>query len=176
MGAGATDNGSTRPTLLILGMGNEILSDDGVGLVALEHSRGLIGERGYPVELHFKKLNTAGLDLIFEVEGYEHLLVVDAYFAEDSRPGRGRGLSPEDLGGPSQVDSAHLISLPDALKMSKKHGYHTPDLIGAVVIDVGESCLVFAEGIGEEMRLAAEEAGRIVADMIESFIAKVENP
>lgn len=161
-----------RERLLVLGMGNEILSDDGVGLVILDMVEERLGDRRGG-DVVFKKMNTGGLDLIYEAEGFDRLIVVDAYFAEDAVPGRVRILGAEDLGaGSSQVDSAHLLSLPDALEVSRRLGYRTPVLDAAVVVDVGESCLIFGEELSPEIAMAAREACDIVAEMVEKRYAR----
>ncbi len=160
----------TSGKLLILGMGNEILSDDAVGLVAMDMVQEQLGPEFCDDRVVFKKMNTGGLDLIYETEGFDHLIVVDAYFAEDAVPGRVRVLAAEDLGdsGTETVDSAHLLSLPGALGVSKKLGYQTPDLEAAVVVDVGENCLVFGEQLSPGIAEAAREAAGIIVEMVEN--------
>lgn len=161
----------TPSRLLVLGMGNEILSDDGVGLVVLD----MVAEKcgGRPGrEVTFKKMNTGGLDLIYETEGFDQLIVVDAFFSEESVPGRVRTLGAGDLGGNgelSAVDSAHLLSLPDAMEVSRRLGYKTPELLAAVVVDVGESCLVFGEELSPIIAAAARVATGVVMKLIEEY-------
>jgi Ni,Fe-hydrogenase maturation factor len=49
------------------------------------------------------------------------------------------------------------------LCLSKNLGYHTPSLVGAVTVDVGESCMTFGEGLSPEIEAAVPiAAGRIL--------------
>ncbi len=148
--------------LLVLGMGNEILRDDAIGLEVLRLAEERL-DGAYPAgTIVFLSLQTGGLDLIYEVEGYDHLIVVDSYYSPTTVPGRIRVLGEENLVGAMSVDSAHLVSLPTALTLSRKLGYHTPKLLGAVVIDVGDECMEF----GLEMTESVASAGSTAADTV----------
>ncbi len=151
----------------MLGMGNEILSDDAVGLLVLEKLRERFSLEEYGDRLHFKGLNTGGLDLLYELEGYDYVLVVDAYYAPEGRPGRVRLVCRSELEpAPLGMDSAHLLSLPAALQMSRELGYRTPQLIGAVVIDVGDRCRVFGDEISGPVAQAVPAAVELAGDLI----------
>ncbi len=108
-----------------------------------------------------RTLDSGGWNLVAEVEGFDDLIIVDAYFAEDAIPGRVRALSPSSFADAQRpVESAHLISLSEALCLSKKLGYRTPKLLGAVAVDVTDSCMSFGEKLSDEVAavlpLAAE--------------------
>jgi len=148
-------------------MGNEILTDDAVGLVVLSRVREELGATTADTEVTYKALNTGGLDLLYEVEGYDELLVIDAYHAADSVSGRCRVLSADDL-GPATVrfDSAHLLSLPSALHISRELGYHTPELIGLIVIDVDDRCQLFGTTLSDPVEKAVPEAVTAAIDLV----------
>lgn len=162
------EHGGSRQRLLVLGMGNEILTDDAVGLVALARVQEELGTAADDADVTFKALNTGGLDLLYEVEGYDTLVVIDAYHASDSVPGRCRVLSAADLGPASaRIDSAHLLSLPSALLLSVELGYHTPELLGIVVIDVDDRCQLFGTTLSEPVEKAVPEAVAAAIELIE---------
>lgn len=64
-----------RAPLLVLGLGNLLLGDDGAGLALLEELR---RERGHAAQLEFVDGGTQGLALLGLVEGRRALLVLDA--------------------------------------------------------------------------------------------------
>ncbi|MDJ0763164.1 MAG: hydrogenase maturation protease [Myxococcota bacterium] len=151
-------------------MGNEIRCDDAIGLTVLERVKHRLQNINNQQEITFLSLRTGGLDLIYELEGYDDLIVVDSYFSPSSKPGRVRILYEEDLIGALSVDSAHLISLPTALTLSKRLGYHTPRLICAVVIDVGEQCMVFGSSLTEEVAQAGNEAADRTCEIVREYL------
>jgi hydrogenase maturation protease len=104
--------------VLVLGIGNILLADEGVGVHAVEAFR-----RRYPAIPAVEVVDggTAGLDLIDIVAGRDHLIVVDAArtggapgtiirLAEGSlAAGFGKGLSPHDLGFTDMLAALTLI-------------------------------------------------------------------
>lgn len=154
--------------MIVLGLGNDILSDDAVGLRVLERVRAELATGRPELDVTFKALCTGGLDLLYEVEGYDSLVVIDAYHASDSVPGRCRVLGGGDLGpGSAHFDSAHLLSLPSALTLSRELGYHTPELLGVVVIDVDDRCQEFGTTLSEPVERAVPRATRAALEVIE---------
>lgn len=159
-GAGAV---LTSGRTLVLGVGNPIRRDDGVGPIAARFAgNALTSDERLAVEV--RALDSGGWNLIPEIEGFDGLIIVDAYFGADSKPGRVRTHRANDFAAAERPpDSAHLIGLSDALRLSKNLGYHTPSLIGAVTVDVGESCMTFGEGLSPEIEAAVPvAAGRIL--------------
>jgi len=162
-GAGAILNGGRT---LILGIGNPIRRDDGVGpATALFAGKALTPDELQRVEV--RSLDAGGWNLIPEIEGFDALVVIDAYFAADAKPGRVRTHRPEAFPAAERPpDSAHLIGLNDALHLSRRLGYHTPDLLGAVTVDVGESCMTFGEGLSPEIEAAVPLAASHVFELV----------
>ncbi len=110
-----------------------------------------------------RTLDTGGWNLIPEIEGFDDLIIIDAYFAADTFPGRVRTHAAEAFDTTSPPpDSAHRIGVTDALTLSKTLGYHTPSLLGAVTIDVGESCMTFGEGLSSTIQAAVPIAAEHV--------------
>ncbi|HEX9023472.1 MAG TPA: HyaD/HybD family hydrogenase maturation endopeptidase [Geobacteraceae bacterium] len=68
-------HGKTAPTVLVLGIGNLIMSDDGVGVVVVQR---LQREYRLPPEVDVMDGGTLGLDILPRLEGIERLIVVDA--------------------------------------------------------------------------------------------------
>ena len=152
--------------LLTLGMGNAILCDDAVGLHILALLESRCSALGLTHSIDFLALQTGGMDLLYEIDGFDYLVVIDAYYASDSIPGRIRVLSEASFIAHNTVDSAHLFSLPTALRLSRELGYHTPKLIGAVMVDVGDNCTVFGETLSEAVKRSIPAAVDRAFDLI----------
>jgi len=67
---------------LVLGLGNELLSDDAVGLLAARRVAELAGAR-----VDHAEACVATLDLLPVIAGYDRLIVVDAFLSGVEPPG-----------------------------------------------------------------------------------------
>lgn len=106
------------PRVVVIGLGNTLLGDEGAGVHALRELR---REPADGIEFHDG--GTKGLSLLPFMEEATHLLVLDAVLA-DSPPG-----SIVQLGGDELLSaccpvkcSAHDIALPDLLALLKLMG------------------------------------------------------
>jgi hydrogenase maturation protease len=96
----------------VLGVGNVLLSDDGVGVHAIRRLEEVVR---LPEEVQVLDGGTKGLDLLQYLEGVSHLLIVDAVEV-DEPPGTLRRLAGEEV--PAYLSlkmSPHEIGLPDML-------------------------------------------------------------
>jgi len=111
---------------LILGLGNPLRGDDGVGpRVVAERLR-----RGLPDGVAAVDGGTGGLDLLHLLEGWERAVIVDA--AELGRkPGEFLRFTPEEahLVGSLASLSSHNAGLADALALARALGKTLPDIV-----------------------------------------------
>jgi hydrogenase maturation protease len=86
--------------MLVLGLGNPILRDDGVGWRVVEEVRRQWTER-HPLErifdVEFDCISLGGLTLMERLVGYERAVLVDAIQTRDGAPGTVYRLTLEDL-------------------------------------------------------------------------------
>lgn len=106
---------------LVLGLGNPVLSDDGVGWRVVE---ALEDELAAHPEIDVRKSCRGGIGLMEELLGYDRALIVDAI-----RSGEAAGtvhlLHPHDL--PTRHSaSAHDASLATALELGRRAGGRLP--------------------------------------------------
>lgn len=103
---------SRRTSLLVLGLGNVLLQDDGLGVAAVTD---LIDRYDRPDGVRILDGGTLGLSLLPAVEEADRLILVDAIHA-DGAPGDVVGLTGDDVGpavasrlSPHQVGVADLL-------------------------------------------------------------------
>ena len=133
--------------------------------------RALAPEEKAQVEVH--SLDSGGWNLIPEIEGFDALVLIDAYFSDDTVPGRVRTHAGATLQGSDRPpDSAHLIGVGDALHLSKNLGYRTPELLGVVTVDIGDSCMFFGETLSSEILSAVPTAATAVHALLEGYLEK----
>ena len=110
---------------------------------------------------------------MYEIEGFDQLIIIDAFHTTDTIPGRVRTLSLEDLsGGDATTTSGHLLSLPKAIELSGTLGYKTPKLLAAVVIDVGHDGLEFGEHLTPDVANAVPLAADIVCRLVRETLSR----
>ena len=154
------------PRTLIIGLGNPLLTDDGVGLRVAQHLHSLLAHQpGVEiVEDHW-----GGLRLMERMVGYERAIVVDAICTGQSPPGTIRVLAVDDI--PTQrSDSAHDVHLPAALELGRQSGAALPanDDIRLVAIEAAE-VITFSEDCTPLVEASIERAAQVVLGLLASW-------
>ena len=135
----ATIEGS--PATLVVGLGNPILGDDGVGWRVLEAlERRLSGDpaaRRAAGDVELDCVAVGGLSLMERLVGYERVILVDAILADD-RPGTVSvgSLAETVCRMAGHLDSAHDAPLTEALVVGRALGARLPDDITVIGIAV----------------------------------------
>jgi hydrogenase maturation protease len=124
--------------ILVLGLGNILLRDEGVGVRAVEH---LNQRYEFPAEVQVLDGGTLGLDLLPYVEAADRLLVLDAMETDDA-PGTLSRLSGDEVPAFLGIKvSPHQMGLADLLAASRLRGQFPQELVlwgvQPDVIDVG---------------------------------------
>lgn len=133
---------------LIIGLGNPILTDDGVGVKAAREIEKRVDAQAHP-DLTITEVSAGGLRLMDAVLDYQRVVLIDAYYLDPERtnPGQIHRMDLEDLrsGKPTQHStSAHDTSLVTALDAAQKMGYRVPDEIIIYAVEV-ENILEFSD-------------------------------
>lgn len=119
---------------LVLGLGNPILGDDGVGIRVLEQLRARFDN----VDLTFKESCASGLDLLQEITGYDRLIIIDAIQTKTGRVGHIYRLTMDDFTDSRLSGSPHNIDLAAAVELGKKLGECIPQQIDIFAIEVAD--------------------------------------
>ena len=148
---------------LVLGLGNTILRDDGIGIYAV---RALAGRVDGAADC--RESECAGLDLVEMLRGYDRALIIDAIQLEGEDPGTVFRLKPDDLRITARLASLHDIDLVTALALGRRLGFAMPADVTVYAVQVadaltlGEECTeaVAAALPGLVDEIAAEISGR----------------
>lgn len=102
---------------LVLGIGNSILGDDGVGV----HVAREVAARVNNENIDVRDVNVDGLNLFDFILGYDKLVVIDAIVTEDGRVGGVYRIKPESVCDPSRsAISPHHFNLATTIEIGKK--------------------------------------------------------
>jgi hydrogenase maturation protease len=130
---------------LILGLGNPILTDDGVGVLVAESVRSRL-----PKDTHIDitEVSVGGLTLMESMIGYDRVILIDAFQRlGDNNPGVVHRMSLEDLRSISPTQhsaSPHDASLVTALETGQRMGLPLPKDITIFAIEV-ENVMDFSD-------------------------------
>lgn len=107
-----------RPKTLILGVGNILLSDEGIGVRVIEY----LQRQNIPEGVELVDGGTAGADLIDVLAERERVVVVDAIQSNEPA-GTILRLTPDDLKLQEDTPlSLHDLDIPQTLEMTKMLG------------------------------------------------------
>ena len=156
---------SAMDKTLIIGLGNPILTDDGVGVQVARELEKVVNLKAHP-QLTITEASAGGLRLMEVMLGYDLVVLIDAYLLnpEATKPGKIHKLSLDDLRAvtPTQHStSPHDTSVVVALDAAEKLGYKVPQRFLIYGIEV-ENILEFSE----TPTPAVAEAIPIVVEMI----------
>ncbi len=118
----------SRKPILILGVGNTIQTDDGVGVHVIEEMR----KNPLPKDTDLFDGGTLGYDLLGAIEGRKKVIVIDTVKGQQS-PGTLYKFSPEDVPNDNNYDSLHQLGIIEAIRLAGLQN-KAPDL--TVIIGV----------------------------------------
>lgn len=111
---------------LILGVGNLLMSDEGLGVHVIQR---LVAGYQLPEEVQVLDGGTLGMDLLYYLEGVENLLLIDAVEARKA-PGTLVRLEGEDVPAFMSIKiSPHQLGVPDMLAAARLKGDCYPQRI-----------------------------------------------
>ncbi len=142
---------------LILGLGNPILRDDGVGC----HVAMALKERLQEPEVDVLEASIAGLDFLDMLTGYDKVIIIDAIQTGEGTPGQIYRLNLEAFNATRHAASPHDVNFATALELGNKLGLALPSHIDIFAVEVADtSCF------GEECTPEVTEAIPLCVEMI----------
>ncbi len=149
---------------LILGLGNPLLGDDGVGWRVAEACAARL--RG-AAQIEVDCLATGGLSLMERLVGYDRAILIDAITAADQPPGAVYRLHVEDLPDASagHTGSAHDTSLQTALQLGRRMGAALPASVIVVAVQA-QRVFDFSEELSPAVAAAVPRAVEMVMQIL----------
>ncbi len=151
---------------ILIGLGNPILGDDGVGWkVAEEISKFKIRNSNFEVDY----LSVGGLGLMERLVGYERAILVDAVQTGQSAVGSVRRFRLEELPDrlAGHLASAHDTSLQNAIELGRDMGARLPEQVFVVGIEA-QRVYDFSEELSAPVAAAIPQAARLVLEILQA--------
>jgi hydrogenase maturation protease len=144
---------------LILGLGNPLRGDDGVGVhVAAAVSAALPRTDAVEVDVE----TGGGLAVMERLVGYDGAILVDALVSGRHAPGTVLHLTENDVATQHTV-SSHGVSLATALRLGRELGLALPRRVPIVAVEIQPS-LEFADGCTPEVEASVQAAAAAVRE------------
>ena len=148
---------------LVVGVGNPILSDDGVGIHIVRRLR----EMGIP-GVDVEELPASGLELLDMVLGYDRVIIIDAIVTEEGNPGQFYILEESDFERTVHGASPHGINIATALALGRRLASDKmPAEIRFIAIEAEDIV-----NVSETMTPAVAAAVQLVVDKVVADLSK----
>jgi hydrogenase maturation protease len=144
---------------LILGLGNDLLGDDAIGLnAAAELGKRLDGQAEVRI------CRAAGLALLDELVGYDRAIIIDAIHTGKHPTGTVLEMAIDDL-RVIPGTSPHYVGLPEVMVIGRRLGLPVPEEVNILAVEIPE-CLEIG---GEPCRRVASAMNQVIA-MAEQYL------
>jgi len=134
---------------LILGLGNPILSDDGVGIQVARALEGRLNQQ----EVTVMETSMAGLNLLDLLVKFDRVIIVDAIQTIGGKAGQIYRLEPSTFDATRHAATPHDVNFATALELGNRLGLALPQQITIFAIEV-EDVITFSEECTPKVREA----------------------
>ncbi len=145
---------------LVLGLGNTLICDDGVGVYT---ARACTGRFDGLADVREAELG--GVDLIEMLQGYERAIIVDAIQLEGEIPGTVFRIRPDDMQITPRLASVHDIDLVTALELGRRLGFSMPGDVVVYAVQ-GEDMVTIHEGCRAAVEAVIEPLAREIEGLV----------
>jgi hydrogenase maturation protease len=152
---------------LVIGLGNPILGDDGVGWRVVEE---IARKTAHRPEVEVDCVSLGGLSLMERLTGYEHVILVDSIFTGEKPIGTISQFALSDLPDLTAGHSAsvHDTSLHNALNVGRSMDIPLPRDEDVVIIAIeAENVYDFSETLSPPVEAAVPQAVGAVLQLIQ---------
>jgi len=148
---------SMQSEILVIGLGNPILSDDSIGPRIVNDLQRLWSAPG----VDYRTCSAGGLEMLDLLQGYGSAVIIDGIRTRDGVPGTVYYFALDELPDTRHIANLHAVGLPTAIAMAEHLGLPMPRPIRVVAIEIVED-LVASEDLTPAL---AERYDGIVAEV-----------
>ena len=149
-------------SILVLCLGNEVLSDDRFGAEIADLLRG--DDFGPDVEVLF--VSEAGFTLVDLLANRRSVLIIDTILTGTAAPGTLHYFPVGKLTPSKNLVNSHQINLPTALEFGRRMGYAMPDDIQVLAVEA-QDVTTLSERLTEPVAKALDETALRVRSWVE---------
>ena len=152
---------------LIVGLGNPILGDDGVGWRIADEVMRHQSRVGPHIDLDVECVALGGLRLMERLIGYDRAIILDAIHTGRDPPGTVSRLSLDELSAPvaGYSNASHDTSLRTALDVGRVLGAQLPEHVTIIAVETARE-FSFSEALTPPVALAVPRAAALALDIL----------
>jgi hydrogenase maturation protease len=119
---------------LVLGIGNEILSDDGIGPRLVRDLSEMIDDP----YVNFKTAFCGGLEIMEYIRDYEKVIIIDSIYTRKGKPGNVYCFTPSDFRETSNLSNLHDVNFITALHLGDILELNIPSDLHIIAVEIIE--------------------------------------
>lgn len=150
-------------SVVILGLGNTVLTDDGVGIYTARS----IASQAKAEGIEVRTAELAGFALLDLLTGFDVAIVIDAVRLPDVAPGTVVPVDAATMPPSLHLIAGHQVDLPTALALGREIGAHVPQKVTVIGIQI-EDDVTFSEEPTAAVARAIPEAGALALTLARS--------
>ena len=150
----------------IIGLGNPILTDDGVGIYAAREVAERLAASSLDEDIDIVESEAAGFALMELLAGWERVILVDSIQFDGLEPGSVVRLDPGDLHTSLRLRSVHDIDLPTVLELGRRMGLGMPCEL--IIFGIhAEDTLTFSESLTSAAKRGLDKAVELILQEVQ---------
>jgi len=158
------DTSQTSAQILVVGLGNTLLCDDGAGIYVARE----IAKKNNNPNVDVTEASVGGLEMLEILRGYQKAIIIDAIVAGKQKIGTLHEINLEDLKGGSAM-ARHQVGLYEAITLGRQLEMQLPEEILIYGVEVQDT-MTMQESCTPEVA----ECIPGIADKILSFIGSLK--
>lgn len=158
--------------ILVLGLGNPILGDDGLGMRAVAH---VVDSLGPDPGVDVGDEQGCSLTVMERMAGYDAVILVDAAHTGACPPGTVLRFPIDPMPDWHTGASPHVLSVAEALRLGTELGLAMPRLVRVVAVEA-RNLSEFSDRCSPEVETALPRAVRAVLEEIDALRAGADSP
>jgi len=154
----------TGDRVLLMGAGNTIMGDEGIGPVALDY---LYQHFDFPDNVALLDVATTGISMLPNLEDSDHLIIIDAANDSGHPPGTVIFYTPDDLADQQVMHSAHDQRLTDVLFAAHMTGIELKSvvIVGVQVQTLEQFVLELSKPVQDAVPIACAAALHCLSEL-----------
>jgi hydrogenase maturation protease len=154
-----------KTSTLILGMGNDILKDDGIGPRLLND----LAPNFENPEIQCEIVCCGGLEIMEIIKSFDKVIFIDAIHTKDGKPGDIYYFKPSDFQETLHLSNLHDVGFLTALSLGNSLDMHLPADLHIIAVEIIED-MEFGEELTPELKGKYPEIKKEVAKLIKRII------
>jgi hydrogenase maturation protease len=151
--------------ILVLGIGNDILRDDGIGPRLVKDLRNM----DHPGNLRFETCAMGGLEVLELIRDYHTVLIIDAIKTENGEPGEVYYFKPSDFRETLHLSNLHDVNFITAIELGRRIKLNIPENIHIVAVEILED-MEFGRTLSPELEIKYPEILEEVCRQLQSVL------